>query len=152
MARGESRNQRVEILTMPVMTSLFAAVLPLRFPLQNLRARNGNNLCRELLEAFEWRFGFSRFGRFHAASLFHARKSATLPCYRGATWTSRGRLSMMTVSGSVPRERLFHPCTAIGSFTAIGSRMCRQIRIKTQRIPASKSVLMVRSNVFIPRV
>jgi hypothetical protein len=50
---------------MSVMTSLFAAVLPLRFPLQNLRARNGNDFGREPLEALERRFSFGRLGLWH---------------------------------------------------------------------------------------
>jgi hypothetical protein len=48
---------------------MFAAVLPFRFSLLNLRTRNGNDLCRKLFETLERRFGFGRLGFWHAAIL-----------------------------------------------------------------------------------
>jgi hypothetical protein len=56
-------------LSMSAMTSLFCAVFPLRFPLQNLRARNGHNPCREVLETLERRFLFWWFRMFHVENV-----------------------------------------------------------------------------------
>jgi hypothetical protein len=50
----------------PIVTLvLLASVLPFGLPLQNLRARNGNDLCRELLEALERRFELLGLGFWH---------------------------------------------------------------------------------------
>src|SRR6266446_3239094 len=51
--------------TMSAMTSLFCAVLPLRFPFQNLRARDRHYFRRKLFETFERCFLFGRLGAFH---------------------------------------------------------------------------------------
>lgn len=67
-------------LTMALMTSLLCAVLPLRFPLQNLRARNRHYLRRKVSETLEGRFSFYRLGLWHGLNIFHAgRERKKLP-------------------------------------------------------------------------
>jgi hypothetical protein len=52
-------------LSVPVVTSLFTTVLPLRFPLQNLRARNRHYFRSKLFEPLERCFFFGRLGLWH---------------------------------------------------------------------------------------
>src|SRR5207237_1424492 len=54
---------------MPVMALvLLASVFPLRFPFQNLRARDRHYFGRKLFEPLEWRFVLLRLWMLHAAN------------------------------------------------------------------------------------